>query len=216
MPKVPIMMPQLGESIAEATIIRLNIAVGDKVVSDQEVIEVETNKATMGVTALCAGEVTEILAEEGVSYAVGSLLGILEVSEDELERTGEKSMEEMNAEEAQAAESKASDDEQNLHFKTEDGGYREPVLVEPSIKGLPVPTGKQGAHYISPRMRARMAELGLRAADISAVSGSGAGGRVTEEISRDFSSTSKHGPTPRRLPCVLLWLMRCVGAGLVR
>ena len=38
MPKVPIMMPQLGESIAEATIIRLNIAVGDKVVADQEVI----------------------------------------------------------------------------------------------------------------------------------------------------------------------------------
>ena len=151
MPKVPIMMPQLGESIAEATIIRLNIAVGDKVVSDQEVIEVETNKATMGVTALCAGEVTEILAEEGVSYAVGSLLGILEVSEDELERTGEKSMEEMNAEEAQAAEPDASDDEQNLHFKTEDGGYREPVLVEPSIKGLPVPTGKaRGALHISP------------------------------------------------------------------
>ena len=75
MPKVPIMMPQLGESIAEATIIRLNIAVGDKVVSDQEVIEVETNKATMGVTALCAGEVTEILAEEGVSYAVAAFLG---------------------------------------------------------------------------------------------------------------------------------------------
>lgn len=200
MPKVPIMMPQLGESIAEATIIRLNIAVGDKVVSDQEVIEVETNKATMGVTALCAGEVTEILAEEGVSYAVGSLLGILEVSEDELERTGEKSMEEMNADEAQAAESKASDDEQNLHFKTEDGGYREPVLVEPSIKGLPVPTGKQGAHYISPRMRARMAELGLRAADISAVSGSGAGGRVTVEDLEGFLEHIKTWPYTKASP----------------
>ena len=181
MPKVPIMMPQLGESIAEATIIRLNIAVGDQVHPDQEVIEVETNKATMEVTALCAGEVVEILAEEGVSYAVGSLLGILEVSEEELERTGEKSMEEMDAEAAQASASGGGDEEQNLHFKTEDGGYREPVLVEPSIKGLPVPTGKQGAHYISPRMRARMAELGLRAADISAVTGSGAGGRVTVE-----------------------------------
>ena len=57
MPKVPILMPQLGESIAEATIIRHLIAVGDSVEPDQEVIEVETNKATMGVTALCAGEV---------------------------------------------------------------------------------------------------------------------------------------------------------------
>ena len=61
MPKVPILMPQLGESIAEATIIRLNIAVGGSVVADQEVIEVETNKATMGVTALCAGEVLSLI-----------------------------------------------------------------------------------------------------------------------------------------------------------
>ena len=52
MPKVPILMPQLGESIAEATIVRLDIQVGGKVVPDQEVIEVETNKATMGVTSL--------------------------------------------------------------------------------------------------------------------------------------------------------------------
>ena len=38
-----------------------------------------------------------------------------------------------------------------------------------------------GAHYISPRMRARMDDLGLREADISAVAGTGAGGRVTVE-----------------------------------
>ena len=97
MPKVPILMPQLGESIAEATIIRLNIAVGDSVVADQEVIEVETNKATMGVTALCAGEVVDIVAEEGISYAVGTVLGVLEVTQEELDRTGEKSMDEMAA-----------------------------------------------------------------------------------------------------------------------
>ncbi|MGB2560502.1 MAG: biotin/lipoyl-containing protein [Akkermansiaceae bacterium] len=200
MPRVPIMMPQLGESIAEATIIRLNIAVGDAVVADQEVIEVETNKATMGVTALCAGEVAEILAEEGESYAVGSILGILEVTEEELERTGEKSMEEMDAEVAKVASPQGDDDEQNLHFKTEDGGYREPVVVEPSIKGLPVPTGKQGAHYISPRMRARMAELGLRAADISAVPGSGAGGRVTVEDLEAFLEYIQSWPYTKASP----------------
>ena len=60
MPEVPILMPQLGESIAEATIIRLNVTVGDQVVADQEVIEVETNKATMGVTTLCNGTVKVI------------------------------------------------------------------------------------------------------------------------------------------------------------
>lgn len=200
MPRVPIMMPQLGESIAEATIVRLNIAVGDEVVADQEVIEVETNKATMGVTALCAGEVTEILAEEGKSYAVGSMLGILEVTEEELERTGEKSMEQMDAEVAEVATAQGDNEEQNLHFKTEDGGYREPVLVEPSIKGLPVPAGKQGAHYISPRMRARMTELGLRAADISAVPGSGAGGRVTVEDLEAFLEYIQSWPYTKASP----------------
>ena len=48
-------MPQLGESIAEATVINLLVKVGDKVNADQDVIEVETNKATMNVTSPCAG-----------------------------------------------------------------------------------------------------------------------------------------------------------------
>lgn len=187
MPKVPILMPQLGESIAEATIIRLHVAVGDSVVPDQEVIEVETNKATMGVTALCAGQVTEIIAQEGVSYAVGSVLGVLEVTQEEVDRTGEKTLDDLSsAGPAQDAAADAKDGEANLHFKAEDGGYHEPVPVEPSVKGLPVPAGKGGAHYISPRMRARMTELGLRAADISAISGSGAGGRVTVEDLEEF------------------------------
>jgi pyruvate/2-oxoglutarate dehydrogenase complex dihydrolipoamide acyltransferase (E2) component len=77
MPQVPIIMPQLGESIAEAKIIRLNIAMGDSVVADQEIIEVETNKAMMGVTTLCGGTVTEIRAEEGVEYAGGKPVGNL-------------------------------------------------------------------------------------------------------------------------------------------
>lgn len=188
MPKVPILMPQLGESIAEATIIRLNIAVGDSVVPDQEVIEVETNKATMGVTALCAGEVVDIVAEEGVSYAVGTVLGVLEVTREELDRTGESALEDAAPGE-QPQQPPAAEDasgEANLHFKTEDGGYREPKPIEPSVQGLPVPAGKGGAHYISPRMRARMTELGLRAADISAITGSGAGGRVTVEDLETF------------------------------
>ncbi|MBV9673166.1 MAG: lipoyl domain-containing protein, partial [Verrucomicrobia bacterium] len=50
MPEVPIILPQLGESIAEATVIRFCAEIGQEVTPDQEVIEVETNKAVMGVT----------------------------------------------------------------------------------------------------------------------------------------------------------------------
>src|SRR5688572_1056193 len=59
--RIPIIMPQLGESIAEATIVRIACEVGEMVEGDQDVFEVETNKATMGVTTPCGGRVAELL-----------------------------------------------------------------------------------------------------------------------------------------------------------
>jgi pyruvate/2-oxoglutarate dehydrogenase complex dihydrolipoamide acyltransferase (E2) component len=180
MPTVPILMPQLGESIAEATVIRLGVAVGDAVRTDQEIIEVETNKAVMGVTTLCDGIVSEIRAVEGVSYSVGSLLGLLEVTEEEVARTGVDTIESIDAKKLAEQEQKPAGEE-NLHFALDGDSYEENPRIIPSVKGLPVPTGVMGAHYISPRMRARMDDMGLREADISAVVGTGAGGRVTVE-----------------------------------
>jgi pyruvate/2-oxoglutarate dehydrogenase complex dihydrolipoamide acyltransferase (E2) component len=173
-------MPQLGESIAEATVIRLGVAVGDAVRTDQEIIEVETNKAVMGVTTLCDGIVSEIKALEGVSYSVGSLLGLLEVTEEEVARTGVDTIESIDAKKLAEQEQKPTGEE-NLHFALDGDSYEENPSIIPSVKGLPVPTGVMGAHYISPRMRARMDDMGLREADISAVVGTGAGGRVTVE-----------------------------------
>lgn len=185
MPRIPIVMPQLGESIAEATIVRFNVAVGDTVEMDQEIIEVETSKAIMGITTLCGGVVKEIFAEEGTSYAVGSVLGTVEASAEDIELTGVSTVSE-GVIDAVGNQDRDSEEEANLHFKTEDGGYFEPKDVAPTVQGLPVPAGKKGAHYISPRMRARMDELGLRAADISPIAGSGGGGRVTVEDLEGF------------------------------
>jgi pyruvate/2-oxoglutarate dehydrogenase complex dihydrolipoamide acyltransferase (E2) component len=200
MPTVPILMPQLGESIAEATVIRLGVAVGDAVRADQEIIEVETNKAVMGVTTLCNGIVSEIKAQEGVSYSVGSLLGLLEVSEEEVARTGIDTMESL---ESKRTAIQAGDDarsEANLHFALDDDAYEEAPAVVPSVKGLPVPAGTMGAHYISPRMRARMDDLGLREADISAVAGTGAGGRVTVEDLERFLDYLEAWPSTHASP----------------
>ena len=198
MPTVPILMPQLGESIAEATVIRLGIAVGDAVRADQEIIEVETNKAVMGVTTLCNGMVSEIKAQEGVSYSVGSLLGTLDVTEEEVARTGVDTLESLEAKRfgTDQATSPARA-EANLHFAIEDGdAYEEAPAVVPSVKGLPVPAGTMGAHYISPRMRARMDDLGLREADISAVAGS----RVTVEDLERFLDYLEAWPSTQASP----------------
>ncbi len=201
MPTVPIFMPQLGESIAEATIVRLGVAVGDLVRTDQEIIEVETNKAVMGVTTLCDGVVSELRAQEGISYSVGTLLGLLDVTEEEIVRTGVESLEAIEAK--RAASSHAADSPQaeaNLHFALDDDAYEEAPAVVPSVKGLPVPTGVLGAHYISPRMRARMDDLGIREADISAIAGTGAGGRVTVEDLERFLDYLDAWPSSKASP----------------
>ena len=202
MPTVPILMPQLGESIAEAIVVRLGVAVGDAVRADQEIIEVETNKAVMGVTTVCNGVVSEIRAQEGQTYSVGTLLGLLEVTADEVARTGVETLESLE-EKRLAAEQSASPSraEANLHFALEaDDAYEEAPAVVPSVKGLPVPAGTMGAHYISPRMRARMDDLGLREADISAVAGTGAGGRVTVEDLERFLDYLEAWPSTQASP----------------
>lgn len=194
-------MPQLGESIAEATVIRLGVSVGDPVRMDQEIIEVETNKAVMGVTTLCDGIVSELRAQEGISYSVGTLLGLLEVTEEEIARTGVESLEAIEAKRqisSQVAESPEA--EANLHFALDDDAYEEAPAVVPSVKGLPVPTGTLGAHYISPRMRARMDDLGIREADISAIVGTGAGGRVTVEDLERFLDYLDAWPSSQASP----------------
>src|SRR5213082_2288017 len=81
MPQIPITMPQLGESMAEATIVAVKVQPGDKVSADQEIIEVETDKAVMGVTTPCAGEIAKIDVEVKGTYAVGMVLGYVEASE---------------------------------------------------------------------------------------------------------------------------------------
>jgi pyruvate/2-oxoglutarate dehydrogenase complex dihydrolipoamide acyltransferase (E2) component len=167
--------------------------------TDQEIIEVETNKAVMGVTTLCDGIVSEIKAVEGVSYSVGSLLGLLEVTEEEVARTGVDTIESIDAKKFAEQEQKPAGEE-NLHFALDGDSYEENPSIIPSVKGLPVPTGVMGAHYLSPRMRARMDDMGLREADISAVVGTGAGGRVTVEDLERFLDYLEEWPSVAASP----------------
>jgi len=202
MPLVPILMPQLGESIAEATVKHLGIGVGQDVAADAEIMEVETQKATMAVTVPCAGRVVELRAEVEVSYAVGATLGFLDVTPEEARRAG---LELPDGPAALPEACPASGEvEENLHFRYDagdlfraDDGLRR---VEPLVRGLPVPANATGASYISPRLRGRMAELGLNAADLAGVAGSGEGGRVTVEDFERFMAGLEQLPMTKASP----------------
>src|SRR3984957_18213337 len=88
MPHVNIIMPQLGESIAEARIVQFLVQPGDTVEADQDLIEVETNKATMTVASPCRGRVVEFVVEKNESCPVGEVLGQVEVSAEDAARLG--------------------------------------------------------------------------------------------------------------------------------
>ncbi|MEE8332302.1 MAG: 2-oxoglutarate dehydrogenase complex dihydrolipoyllysine-residue succinyltransferase [Alphaproteobacteria bacterium] len=72
-----IKVPQLGESVTEATVAKWFKAVGDAVERDEAICELETDKVTLEVPAAEAGTLTEIVAGEGDEVAVGAVLGII-------------------------------------------------------------------------------------------------------------------------------------------
>jgi len=178
--QIPITMPQLGESIAEATIVNFLVQPGDQVEADQNLIEVETNKATMTVTSPCNGRLMKFTAQLHESYPVDCSLGYIEATAAEVARLG-----------LDTPPPKSNDNGHELVPKPETVTSRS--RVQPTIRGLPVPANAAGASYLSPRLKARMDELGLHAADLAGVAGSGAAGRVTvEDFEKYIASLEKH------------------------
>lgn len=183
-------MPQLGESMAEATIVAIKVKPGESVATDQEVIEVETDKAVMGVTTPCAGKIASVEAEVKKVYPVGAVLGYVEASEADAARfrKATPTAQEVGKEIPGREEAGVAGNGSGSHFQvdeTELAAVPSGAGVEQS-GGLPVPAASKGAGYLSPRVRARMSELGLTNADLAAISGSGSNGRVTAKDLESF------------------------------
>ena len=73
----PIVMPQMGESIAEGTIVRWIKKVGDAVDRDEPLFEISTDKVDAEIPSPAAGVLTEIKAREGETVAVNSVVGTI-------------------------------------------------------------------------------------------------------------------------------------------
>jgi pyruvate/2-oxoglutarate dehydrogenase complex dihydrolipoamide acyltransferase (E2) component len=181
MPQIPIIMPQLGESIAEATIVDIKVKPGDEVADDQEIIEVETNKAVMGVTTPCKGKIAKVSVQLKETYPVGAVLGYVEASEADAARFAKQapppSLDVAEEIPARADEEVAPARQKRISTRDGDGAR---------AGGLPVPVAAKGATFMSPRVRARMAELQLTTADLAGIMGTGAGNRVTIKDLENF------------------------------
>lgn len=135
-----IMMPQLGESIAEGTVVKWLVPQGGTVQKDQSLLEVETDKVALEIPSPAAGSLTEILIQEGETVPVGTLLARLENSGKD---NGDGDI-------AKAAKSA-------LEFGK-------------SVTGTP--------DHLSPAVRQLASEHGV---DLSQITGTGAGGRITKK-----------------------------------
>src|ERR1041385_8508775 len=176
-------MPQLGESIAEATVLHFLVKPGDHVETDQDILEVETSKATMNVTSPCPGTIEEVLGKPTEVCPGGAILGYVEATAEDASRLGlDTTAPQQNGETEEPADG------------TELAGEsRSKRKVQPTVRGLPVPANAAGASYMSPRMKARMMELGLHAADLAGLPGSGAAGRVTiQDFEKFISNLERH------------------------
>ena len=78
-------MPKMGESVIEATILSWNKTVGDKVLENELVLEVATDKVDTEILSNVSGTLQKILFEEGSVVAVGEVLAIIETSDTNVE-----------------------------------------------------------------------------------------------------------------------------------
>src|ERR687892_1561191 len=88
-----VVMPQMGESIAEGTIVRWIKKVGDQVDRDEPLFEITTDKVDAEIPSPAAGILTEITAKEGDTVSVNSVVGTIQVAGEEPSRRVEASVE---------------------------------------------------------------------------------------------------------------------------
>src|SRR3954464_16009266 len=72
-----VVMPQMGESIAEGTIVRWIKKVGEKVDRDEPLFEISTDKVDAEIPSPAAGVVSEIRVQEGETVPVNSVVAVI-------------------------------------------------------------------------------------------------------------------------------------------
>lgn len=181
-----IKLPDLGENIEEGDVISLLVAVGDTVIEDQALLEMETGKATIEVPASAAGVVREILIKEGDKARVGQVILTLDGSNNSAPAptaTQEEPSAPPTKDSAPAPEPTPGEAVPQAEELT--------VLIPPEA---PSPANRAEGIPIAaaPSVRKFARELGI---DIYAVPGSGRAGRISiEDVKAHTKNLIQRGP----------------------
>ncbi len=168
--KVDMLMPVMGESIAEATILRWLKQPGDLVYQDEMILEVATDKVDTEIPAPASGSLERLLCREGDVVPVGGRLAVIET---ETEAAAEPSEEQLREE-----------------------PYTEQPVFEPQVEqeetevaaSFAVPVGgteriekPAGGRFYSPLVKSLAAKYQISLQELDEIEGSGQGGRVTKQ-----------------------------------
>jgi 2-oxoglutarate dehydrogenase E2 component (dihydrolipoamide succinyltransferase) len=175
---VELVMPKMGESIMEATILSWLKKPGDKIAQDESVLEVATDKVDTEVPSTHAGVLKEILAKEGDVVPVGKPIALI-ATESEASVTPSS-----DGPETEPERSKAPDPVQEVVVATSTNGSSQP------------PTDyKSASRFYSPLVKNIAKEENIAVAELETIPGTGAEGRVTKKDILAYVANRKLGQT---------------------
>ncbi len=172
MAQYEVIMPKMGESIEEATITKWFVKVGDKVVEDDVLLEIATDKVDSEIPSPVEGVVTKLLYQQDEVVPVGSVIAIINLDGDVV----------IEVEEKPAAKSVA----------TPEASPDEKADEKPASQVKENLTSTPGRFY-SPLVRKIAAEENISQAVLDTIPGSGREGRVQKQDILEFLANSKPG-----------------------
>jgi pyruvate dehydrogenase E2 component (dihydrolipoamide acetyltransferase) len=163
---ITIKLPELGEGVDSVDVVAVLVAVGDEIEVNQSLIEVETEKASVEVPSTAAGRITELHVAEGDT-----------IGEDAAIVTIDAPSEAASASEPTSEPDVAPESASEIHDEPGSDVPEETARPEPTTPPPPV-TPRDGMSTVpaAPTVRRFAREVG---ADITAVQGSGPGGRIS-------------------------------------
>jgi len=179
---VDLVMPKLGESIMEATILKWNKQIGDNIAVDETVLEIATDKVDTEVPAPFAGKLVEICFQVNDVAPIGSVLAKIEVA-------GENNI--------VANSPAAADAPMPATAPTPIGEEIESIPYVPAapVNTAPQETGNTEARFYSPLVLNIAQSEGISLSDLEKIPGTGSGGRVSKKDILNWVAAKKSGTT---------------------
>lgn len=170
-------MPKMGESIMEATVLSWLKKEGDTIEQDESVLEVATDKVDTEVPATHAGKLAKILAKDGEVVPVGAPIAIIETEAD-----------------VEASPVKSDGPQKKVDIPTEvKQGIKEmQKQTETLVKPLEKP---QSGRFYSPLVMSIAKEESIGMEELETVPGTGKDGRVSKKDILSYLDSRKSGKT---------------------